>query len=409
MKSFHLLLLSIALGCIVFTPDVVYAVGAQEIAIEDDADDVGPLGAYEELEMSEQEPVEGTMSAPERIEYVEQEAVAEEPFEEEQEQPKKSKFKHRKKPVEREPKKKTKGKKGHVPAREQDELLAQEEVIAEEAPLAVEPVIEDEFEQEQEIEQPKKGKRKRTQEATEHTPKKEKKAKKEKEPKKKKPAKEEAAPKVILAEDITRNKQIMDEVYANISGFGQLGDGEENKVIDQGGAPTYGEITYDSLQTLINDLDFGPQDIFVDLGSGVGKVVTQVYLNTPVKEALGYELADTRYNGALQARQMLEDRGMIEKGRKIAFFNDNMLNAKLKGKVKGNGKFVVYTCSTCFSPELMHGIGQMLSKLKPGLIFMSLKPLTNYANYGFKLLKIYNLPMTWAANGNDVNVYELVK
>ncbi len=228
--------------------------------------------------------------------------------------------------------------------------------------------------------------------------KKEKKGKvKESKEAKKKPSK------TYLEENFARNKQILDEMYQDISGFGMLKPCDENKVVDGGGAPTYGEINYESLQQLIKDLNFGPKDVFYDLGSGVGKTVLQVYANSPVKKAVGIELSDTRYEGSMKALERFKKKNMIEKGRKIAFINGNILDENLKDAT------IIYTCSTCFSRELMEQIAKKLSKLKKGLRFLTLKKIPTPEHFGFELVKEYNLPMSWAKEGNAVYFYELGK
>lgn len=227
---------------------------------------------------------------------------------------------------------------------------------------------------------------------------------------KKKPSRKEKAvkkPTAVLAEDIARNKEIVEGIYAGITGFERLKPGEHEDIVARGGFPTYGEITYDSWQAILNDLQNerglpGPKDIFMDFGMGVGKTPMQTYLNTPVAAARGVDLAKTRYKRAVEARDRLEEMGLLEKGRSLEYEWGSMLEVNLKGVTIG------YTCSTCFSHDLMHGLMEMLSKQKKGFIFLTLKELPDdYADYGFKLVKVYQLPMTWAKDV-PVHMYELV-
>ncbi|HSW73894.1 MAG TPA: hypothetical protein VLG71_01940, partial [Candidatus Limnocylindria bacterium] len=214
------------------------------------------------------------------------------------------------------------------------------------------------------------------------------------------------AAKAIVAEDIERNKDVLEGIYAGITGFERLKEGEHEDIVARGGFPTYGEITYDSWQAILDDLaqerGIFPTDEFMDFGCGVGKVAIQTYLNTPVRRSRGIDLAETRLKRAQQVKDKLDEMGLLEKGRKLEFKHGSMLEENLKGLTIG------YTCSTCFSHELMHALMEMLSKLKKGFIFYTLKELpSDYEDYGFKLVKIYQLPMTWAKDV-PVHMYELV-
>jgi hypothetical protein len=56
---------------------------------------------------------------------------------------------------------------------------------------------------------------------------------------------------------------------------------EITEIRSNGGHEQYGEIPYDSAAHLLDDLQLSRQDVFYDLGSGVGKLVLQVYMTTP--------------------------------------------------------------------------------------------------------------------------------
>lgn len=197
-------------------------------------------------------------------------------------------------------------------------------------------------------------------------------------------------------------KQLIEEdLYKNISGF-NIDDSERKLVTDKGGSPVYGEIKYDSLQTVLNDLNIKSTDVFYDLGSGVGKATIQAYLNFPFKKAVGVELSPTRSNNAEKIKKQLEAKGLIKKNRKLEFHQGDI------GEYNINDATVIYMCSTCYPTELMNKLAQNFSKLKPGLIVISLKSIPEYEKFGLKLVKEYSLPMTWS-EGSPVHVYKLEK
>jgi Histone methylation protein DOT1 len=82
-------------------------------------------------------------------------------------------------------------------------------------------------------------------------------------------------------------------MYQNVSGFNIVGS-ECTMIENNGGAPTYGEITYDAAHKLLTELNLNKEDVFYDFRSGVGKMVVQAYLTTPIKKSVDIELSPTR-------------------------------------------------------------------------------------------------------------------
>lgn len=54
----------------------------------------------------------------------------------------------------------------------------------------------------------------------------------------------------------------------------------------------YGETSYDLVCQMIDQIEITPDDVFIDLGSGVGQVVLQMAAATPCKICLGIERAE---------------------------------------------------------------------------------------------------------------------
>ncbi len=194
-------------------------------------------------------------------------------------------------------------------------------------------------------------------------------------------------------------QQVMDEIYKDLSGFKRLGKREHKDIVDQGGYPIYGEITHGGFKTILDDIKPTQKDQFFDLGSGAGKVAIQAYLDTPMKVVKGVELSTTRYETAQKAYERLKEKGLLDRKRKLVFLHDNILDVDLAGTT------IAYTCSTCFDLKLMHAIMELLAKLKPGLIVLTLQELPkDYPDYGFEFVKKYTVPMTW----DTENVYRYV-
>lgn len=182
------------------------------------------------------------------------------------------------------------------------------------------------------------------------------------------------------------NKEFMETLYQSTSGYSISRD-EKASLLKQDASPVYGEITFESAQVLIDDLSLTQNDVFYDLGCGVGKFVVQVYGNSPAKKSAGIELSSTRICAAKNIKKILKAKKFLTKERKLKFYEENILGADLSDAT------VIFMCSTCFSPTLMQGIIEKLLKLKPGLQILSLK--TFHTTNRLVLIKTYALPMSW--------------
>ncbi|MEX0940683.1 MAG: hypothetical protein WDZ41_04955 [Candidatus Babeliales bacterium] len=193
------------------------------------------------------------------------------------------------------------------------------------------------------------------------------------------------------------NDALLQELYKNKNGF--IIEAEETALIEkEGGNSTYGEITDKGVQILIDDLKLTKQDIFYDLGSGVGRMVTKVYLDSPVKKSVGIELSDSRHKQALHIKKMLEKKDKLEKNRALQFKKENILKSDIDDAT------VIYLASTCMSDEFMQQITDKLATLKKGLRVLTLRKLPEHQS--FQLVKKYKIPMTWSKSV-DVHLYKL--
>ncbi|HEV2600721.1 MAG TPA: hypothetical protein VGT41_00350 [Candidatus Babeliales bacterium] len=205
--------------------------------------------------------------------------------------------------------------------------------------------------------------------------------------------------------NIAENKRFIEkELYRGIKGGGPLQEHERALIEKNYTKKTsiYGEILYDSAQALLQDpeLAFGPEDIFYDLGSGVGKMAVQVYLNTPVKKVVGIELSPTRHAKAEKVMQRCTQSNIMQKGRALALCHGDMLELDIDDAT------IIYMCSTCYPPELLEQLVLKFSKLQPGARIISLKELPNYAQHGMEFVKEVRLPMTWSReDGSPVYIY----
>lgn len=192
-------------------------------------------------------------------------------------------------------------------------------------------------------------------------------------------------------------KEKIDELYRDITGFGI--SAEDTSLIESHGcASTYGEITFEGVETLLKLLKLKDTDVFYDLGCGVGKMVVQVYLDSPVKKSAGIELSGERTESALKIQQQLQLDNKIQAGRTLAFYKESFLDADLSDGT------VIYLASTCFSDDIMKKVTEKLATLKKGLRVATLKQLAPHEK--FAVIDQFILPMTWS-DSTPVYLYEL--
>lgn len=197
-------------------------------------------------------------------------------------------------------------------------------------------------------------------------------------------------------------------LYGSKGGF-CIGQEEAQRIRDVGGDPTYGEITIASTEKLFNELvPLTAQDVFYDLGAGIGKLVLWVHLATPTRKVVGVELSDTRY--ALAAE-------MVEEIKKEKYKNG--LTAGLSktksitlqhadiAKIPLDEATVIFMCATCFSDEFVARMADIFAQLKPGTRIITLKELPPRAALCHSAT--YTLPMTWSPEkGSAVYLYTVI-
>lgn len=205
------------------------------------------------------------------------------------------------------------------------------------------------------------------------------------------------------------NKRFMEELYYGITGFIKLSPEERASI--EGGytkkTSTYGEIPYDSLQIILDSEHIGPNDVVYDLGSGVGKMITQTYLNTSAKKVVGIEQSPSRCAGADALFKKLKQTDAYQVRRKngkarrtIEFRKGDFLKANLDDAT------IIYMCSTCFPPELLTKLVEKFEKInKLGLRVITLKELPDHELHGFRFERHYSLPMSWSKPGKRSNVF----
>lgn len=190
----------------------------------------------------------------------------------------------------------------------------------------------------------------------------------------------------MMAEDDFVLKTYLENLYSNKSGYVRYAEGEREKYAEEGVHVTYAEMLYEGWKELIDLIEVGPDDVFYDLGSGVGKSCMQWFLEQPVKKVCGIEAMKVRHDIAAesleQAKKDLPTR--FSEGREIEFIHDNIFNCDLSDAT------IVYVCATCFPTDVMERLGKVLSGLPKLKYIFSFKSIPSWPE-----TKEITLTCTW--------------
>lgn len=165
---------------------------------------------------------------------------------------------------------------------------------------------------------------------------------------------------------------------------------EDHKAFIQSGISfTYGEMLYPSVKKLLNKLHLGPDDTFLDLGSGLAKFALQVFIQTDVGKVIGIEALPELND---QAKRVIADVQtefpfFWEQNRVLSLITGNFLTQDWENAN------IVYTCSTCFRTELLDAIGDKINQEKSVKQVLSLRPLPTLERLALK--QVFTVECSW--------------
>jgi hypothetical protein len=166
-------------------------------------------------------------------------------------------------------------------------------------------------------------------------------------------------------------------------------DVQRNRASVENICESYGEILYPGVDKLLSAIKLSVQDIFVDYGSGLGKMVIQVFLKSLVKEAYGIEIVPELHQHALHAAQRLKQElpEFYEENRKLTFLVGNFLEIPLT-KVT-----VALINSTCFTQQLLNDLGKQIEHTPSIHTVLSMRPIHTLERLPFK--KTVRIECSW--------------
>lgn len=182
-------------------------------------------------------------------------------------------------------------------------------------------------------------------------------------------------------------EKYIEKIYNGTSAYG-------NVPYDLSGKPnvftTYGEMLPSSVTKIINFLKINNNDVFYDLGSGSGKFVTQIYLQTPAAKSTGIEIVKFRHNIASKISNKIKF--TFNKPQELVFINGDILTQNL------NDATIIYMCSTCFSEDFLTNIVNKLSSNTNLRAIVTLKKIDNTKIPYLHKYTALPTPCTWSSS-----------
>ncbi|KAL3290226.1 hypothetical protein HHI36_023583 [Cryptolaemus montrouzieri] len=135
----------------------------------------------------------------------------------------------------------------------------------------------------------------------------------------------------------------------------------------------YGETSYDLVCQMIDQIEITPEDVFIDLGSGVGQVVLQVAAATPCKICFGVERAEvpSRYADSMNKNFRTWMKWYGKKYGDYKLIRGDFLTEEHREKI--NQASIVFVNNFAFGPTVDHQLKERFADLKDGARIVSSK------------------------------------
>lgn len=179
------------------------------------------------------------------------------------------------------------------------------------------------------------------------------------------------------------------KVYERAKGYIAYSKDELAGFARENVSQTYGELLYPSVKKMLGEFHPKEDDVFLDLGSGLGKCALQAFMQTPVKKVLGIEASDPLFEQSHAVFEKLKTDFPFfwEDNRQLQLIHGNFLTTDWQDTS------LVYTCSTCFTQNLLAEIGRKINQQESVQQAMSLRPLPTLTR--LKLKNVFSVECSW--------------
>lgn len=195
---------------------------------------------------------------------------------------------------------------------------------------------------------------------------------------------------------MTEQLRAIDSVFASLPSGYQSAKAERELLERASGedGATYGEIHPLGSARMLRWLRLGPDDQFVDLGSGTGRLPLQAAVTTAVGRAVGIELCPVRHEIACEAKRLylsqLPPSQSAALDARLLLKREDLLTTDLSEAT------IVFLGATCFPITLVTHVARQLAESSKLRFFLSTKPLPSYRSSLLQDCGSMMLPMSWA-------------
>lgn len=197
--------------------------------------------------------------------------------------------------------------------------------------------------------------------------------------------------------DMNERKQIFQRLFCDVDGHA-LSSAARAKLHLSSTEYVYGEILPETFQIILEKAHVADNELFYDLGSGVGKAVLWAALSFPFKKAVGIELIEDIHQASKavlknyqeQVRPLLP---LEKQSQEVDFIQADFCEVDL------SNADVLFIHATCFTDDTMNRLVRHLTSLKPGArVITATKHISSPA---FELIHSKFYRMGWG----EANIY----
>lgn len=171
-------------------------------------------------------------------------------------------------------------------------------------------------------------------------------------------------------------QDFISKLYQDLNGYLKYSKEQRSEYLNQNVCLTYGEVYYLSLMKFVEEIKLQAEDVFLDLGSGLGKICTSILLGTSCKQVIGIEASTSLHQQAIKILPKL-DSFLGPNHKKIKLLEGNFLAAEMLPEIKK--ATVVFINSTAFTYDLLDKISDMLNQCSNIRAVLSFKPFAHLA------------------------------
>lgn len=135
----------------------------------------------------------------------------------------------------------------------------------------------------------------------------------------------------------------------------------------------YGETSYDLVCQMIDQIEITQDDVFIDLGSGVGQVVLQMAATMPTKSCWGIERADvpSKYAVGMDINFKAWMKWFGKKFGDYQLLKGDFLADEHREKI--NTATIIFVNNFAFGPNVDHQLKERFADLRDGAKIVSSK------------------------------------